>query len=107
MSGSYLRFQGQLLTPKGKKVRASQNFAFCPNFCPGDALIPGLRLAESSESSEMPKSLTDFKLTVLGAPWELEAQKNFGRGSSLREDTWVFVTKSQIENFSHEPDSEG
>ena len=23
----------------------------------------------------MPKSLTDFKLTVLGAPWELEAQK--------------------------------
>ena len=28
----------------------------------------------------MPKSLTDFKLTVLGAPWELEAQKNFGRG---------------------------
>ena len=39
----------------------------------------------------MPKSLTDFKLTVLGAPWELEAQKIFGRGTWMELlYFWVF-----------------
>ena len=71
----------------GKKLERVKISRFVRTFF----LSPDLSLAESSESPEMPKSLTDFKLTVLGAPWELEAQKIFGRGTWMELlYVWVF-----------------